>query len=148
MRNLVFLIYNLALYGEIILKKTFFKILAFILGFLATSCDLGINNDPPIHVMYGIPTTEYKISGFVKDNQNTPIEGIEINFHFTSTYTNPDGSFSIDEELSSFHDSKLYAVDIDGTENGGEFQSEEFDLNLTETDEQHDIEIILDEKEE
>ena len=79
---------------------------------------------------YGTPTVDYQVKGFVTDLQGTPIQGIKVRAPYNfdgsegqSVLTDENGRFELDEFHSEYND-KLIVEDIDGEDNGGEFQSD------------------------
>lgn len=98
------------------------------MGFVACSED----ESDDIPVMYGTPTSDYKISGTVQTEKGKPIEGINVIFQGRNggkpkdvliIETDEDGKFST-EYINSFDTDIYYLkfVDVDGAENGGEFE--------------------------
>ncbi len=95
---------------------------------------------------YGTPYDEYEIKGKVLDADNNPIEGIfvttqsgvlkdgvDLSKHYRgSATTKSDGTFLINDIFYISEDQKLFAVDIDGEENGGKFETTEVPLDLDE----------------
>ena len=107
-----------------------------LLGFSA--CD--DKNDPSdLPLMYGTPTADYKAEGVVTDEDGNHIKGIQIKAEMKSVLTG-----DLDSQIVYSDDSGKYATekhyekklltltvtDIDGEENGGEF--EEMTINLQE----------------
>ncbi len=101
---------------------------------------------------YGTPYGEYVIKGKVVDTDLNPINGIKVTLvpqyfnnqdalddlrdenNYEVTTTRGDGSFEILDPYWS--DSQtLYAIDVDGPENGGEFQSTKSDFEFVKVDE-------------
>lgn len=83
---------------------------------------------------YGTPTVDYQVKGFVTDLQGTPIQGIKVRAPYNfdgsegqSVLTDENGRFELDEFHSMLY-GKLYVEDIDGEDNGGEFQSDTIDI--------------------
>ena len=79
---------------------------------------------------YGTPTVDYQVKGFVTDLQGTPIQGIKVRAPYNfdgsegqNVLTDENGRFELDEFHSGLND-KLIVEDIDGEDNGGEFQSD------------------------
>ena len=103
-----------------------------LLGFTGvTSC-----NQPQVGdqlVEYGCPTADYKVLGTVKDSAGKPIKGIQVVTEETfrdksvlrdTTYSDANGNFSL--QKSDFPLERTLNVifnDVDGVENGGEFES-------------------------
>lgn len=107
-----------------------------LLGFSA--CD--DKTDPLDYpLMYGTPTADYKAEGVVTDESGNPIEGIKVMVELQSylngssetkaVYSGDDGQF-ITPTYNNQRILSLTATDIDGEENGGEF--EERVINLQE----------------
>ena len=79
---------------------------------------------------YGTPTVDYQVKGFVTDLLGTPIQGIRVRAPYNfdgsegqNVLTDENGRFELDEFHSGLND-KLIVEDIDGEDNGGEFQSD------------------------
>ena len=104
-----------------------------LLGFSA--CSGSLSNEQPD--MYGTPTADYKAEGSVTDEEGNPIEGIKVKVELRGYYNNSsetksvysggDGQFITpqyrDQEIIS-----LTAIDIDGGNNGGEFEDKTINL--------------------
>ena len=77
---------------------------------------------------YGTPYEEFKpyfgASGRVVDTEGEPIPGIEASVGTNKVLTKADGHFYVD----SYTYDKLTLIDIDGEENGGEFESKHIEL--------------------
>ena len=92
---------------------------------------------------YGVPTVRYCVKGIVTDEDGNPIKNIKasmkeeysdergsIYFPLDSTMTDAHGQFTIDNLRDGYlGHHKLILEDIDGEENGGEFQSDTLSLN-------------------
>ena len=83
---------------------------------------------------YGTPTVDYQVKGFVTDLLGTPIQGIRVRAPYNfdgsegqNVLTDENGRFELDEFHSMLY-GKLYVEDIDGEDNGGEFQSDTIDI--------------------
>ena len=103
-----------------------------LLGFSA--CDNG-----GMMLMYGTPTFDYQADGRVVDEEGTPIEGIRVKVTLGDewstkidgtqveggvVHSGKDGLFT----TKKFEDIEIYsltAIDVDGEENGGEFETQE-----------------------
>ena len=88
-----------------------------------------------VPVMYGSPSTTYEVKGKVLDNKGNPINGIKIALQDDATDPNP---YEIAESQSLENGdykirSKLYlsVEDIDGAENGGEFEEQTIELDFS-----------------
>lgn len=89
--------------------------------------------------MYGTPTADYKADGRVTDEDGNPVKGIEVKVALTDwkqetatanggiVYSDKNGSFTTAE----YDDEPFFSLtvtDVDGAENGGEFESQVIDL--------------------
>lgn len=96
-------------------------------------------------LMYGSPTVRYSVKGHVTDEDGNPIKNIKASvktcpyedgtlYHpIDSTMTDAHGQFTIDNLCDGYLDHhKLILEDIDGEENGGEFQSDTLSLDQLE----------------
>lgn len=102
--------------------------------------------------MYGCPHSDYVVSGTVTDEAGNPIGGISVrqyqspgpNESGTVIYdgwesgelvkTAADGTFRIEQELTSFGgDEEFMFRDVDGPENGGEFEDQAQKFNFKQT---------------
>lgn len=89
---------------------------------------------------YGVPEAEYQgeymASGRVVDPENNPIQGIKVSVEEGyRMYTDISGSFFISTDIP-----RLYIDDVDGEENGGEYESQQVDL----TEQAYDLgDIVL-----
>ena len=90
-------------------------------------------------LMYGSPTADYKAEGIVADEDGNPIEGIQIKAEMKSVLTGDlDSQIVYSDDNGKYATEKHYekrlltltVTDIDGEENGGEF--EEMTINLQE----------------
>ena len=89
---------------------------------------------------YGIPHAMYELKGVISDKETSnPIQNIQIIRQICSEYgdtiyTNTEGKYVFDSvfsENSTFH---LKIEDIDGEENGGEFETQEIEVKFTQAD--------------
>lgn len=113
--------------------KLFNRLLALMgVGMFANAC-----------VMYATPVATYRISGSVKDEAGNPIEGISLRQYQAAgpnrdgsviydgwegpelARTAADGTFSFSSNVTSFggEEDDFIFRDIDGPENGGEFEA-------------------------
>ena len=108
-----------------IMQRFWFAILG-VLGFSA--CD-----NPPLD-MYGSPTVDFMVKGKVTDSEGTPIKGIVI----SSKRGLSDDLSAVTDEKGEFVTNKikefgvmgtLVFTDVDGAENGGDFETYEKDLS-------------------
>ena len=88
--------------------------------------------------MYGTPVVEFSVKGKVVDPDGNPIQGIEISHDYSGhkVYTLEDGSFDYASEDIGFEMETvtLEFTDIDGEENGGDFQSQEVPVPVQQTE--------------
>jgi len=115
--------------------KFFDKIIIVLLGVVGLS---GVLNS--CYYKYGMPVTEYEINGVVTDKTTAkPIQNIRVirqkyQEYGDTMYTSPQGIyvFKLWEDFSNpVH---LKFEDIDGEENGGEFETQEIDVKITDAD--------------
>ena len=114
--------------------KFFNKIIVWLLGlggiFVGNSC-----------VLYGVPSVDYEIKGVVINEENAqPIQNIRVIRSIDSdpktwdaTYTDSNGKYSF---KFGFFEFGFYLIfeDIDGEENGGDFETEEMLVVITKAD--------------
>ena len=93
-----------------------------ILGF--SGCDA--LNEPLC--MYGSPSVDYKVSGVITDSDGNPLKGIQVALYPDTVYTDEKGEFSISDRSSSLIP-PIKFTDVDGEENGGEFETVEKQLD-------------------
>ena len=98
------------------------------LGFTACS-DNSINS---MMCEYGTPTVQFTVKGRVTDADGKPIKGIVISskdVYGLDAVTGEDGHFATQKiEAIGIHGTLLF-TDIDGAENGGEFETQTVDLD-------------------
>ena len=105
-----------------------------LLGFSA--CD--DKTDPLDYpLMYGTPTADYKAEGIVTDEDGNHIKGIQIKAEMKSVLTGDlDSQIVYSDDSGKYATEKHYekklltltATDIDGEENGGEFEEKVINL--------------------
>lgn len=111
-----------------------------LLGFagIYSSCDTNHHNFAP---EYGMPSADFIVSGKVVDPNGNPLKDIVIEcgahvnqqgeiYHVNSrdtVHTKADGSFEKAWNGFSRYADKLYLIDEDGPENGGEFEDKLYD---------------------
>ena len=86
-------------------------------------------------VEYGTPNADFQIKGQVTYEGGIPIPGIRVRAPYSyidgsegqNVLTDENGRFELDEFHSMLY-GKLYVEDIDGENNGGEFQSDTIDI--------------------
>jgi len=115
-----------------IIIKFFDKIIFLLLGFLGMFYSCKSAGE-----MYGVPSADYEIKGTVTDKENAqPIKNIRvIHQRYRDTiYTNAEGKYAFIYMGGLLDRLNLKVEDIDGEENGGEFETKEIDVVITETD--------------
>lgn len=116
--------------------KRFIYFLLALLGFGAVSCDNGSMDD--VVAEYGCPHINFSLKARVVDEAGKPIEGIEVqtkdNAFYADNYSDAEGN--IDLNVSMWPDTNIDLVftDVDGAENGGEFET--LELNIADKVEQ------------
>ena len=114
--------------------KRFIYFLFVLLGFGAVACDNGSHTV----VEYGCPTMTFSLKARVVDEAGKPIEGIEVqtkdNAFYADNYSDAEGN--IDLKVGMWPDTNIDLVftDVDGAENGGEFEA--LELNIADKVEQ------------
>ena len=109
--------------------KFFDKIILLLLGFSGAMYNCG--------GMYGEPSADYEIKGIVTDKENAqPIKNIRvIHQRYRDTiYTNAEGKYAFIYKGDLLDQLNLKVEDIDGEENGGEFETKELDVMITISD--------------
>jgi putative lipoprotein (rSAM/lipoprotein system) len=86
--------------------------------------------------MYGTPWADYEVKGKVLDADGDPIKGIKVSliedqYNSQSTQSLEDGTFKVSLGTIPFDKLKLTAQDIDGAENGGEFEEKTVELDFS-----------------
>jgi putative lipoprotein (rSAM/lipoprotein system) len=106
-----------------------------LLGFGAWSC----NSDwGDVVAEYGCPNMTFSLKARVVDEAGKPIEGIEVqtknNAFYMDNYSDAEGN--IDLQVSMWPDTNIDLIftDVDGKENGGEFET--LELNIADKVEQ------------
>ena len=90
--------------------------------------------------MYGTPVVQFSVKGKVVDTEGNPISGIEVSqsqaYDGRKVYTSEDGSFDYTAEDIGFEMESvtLTFTDVDGEENGGDFQSHEVTVPMQQTE--------------
>lgn len=116
--------------------KRFIYFLFVLLGFGAVACDNGSMDD--VVAEYGCPHINFSLKARVVDEAGNPIAGIEVqtkeNDFYADNYSDAEGN--IDLNVSMWPDTNIDLVftDVDGAENGGEFEA--LELNIADKVEQ------------
>ena len=116
-----------------IFLKIFDKTLIGVLGLVGiVSCDSACE--------YGTPHADYEIKGtiLVKDTKE-PIKNIRVIHQYKlawgdTIYSDEAGKYEFNYQNYLFDIQKLKFEDIDGVENGGEFETKEIEITFTEAD--------------
>ena len=116
--------------------KRFIYFLLALLGFGTIACDNVSMKD--VVAEYGCPHINFSLKARVIDEAGKPIEGIEVqtkNYAFyAGNYSDAEGN--IDLKVGMWPDTNIDLVftDVDGAENGGEFET--LELNIADKVEQ------------
>lgn len=100
-----------------------------LLGFAGTASCEYINQA----CEYGMPTMDFEVSGKVVNEEAAPVKGIQVSCSIIkepgieTVLTAEDGSFTI---AGTSVNARLEFEDIDGPENGGEFESMYQDISV------------------
>ena len=88
--------------------------------------------------MYGTPTTDFTVKGKVTDSEGTPIKGIVVSSTGLNSFVDGTGLSAVTDENGTFVTNTikefgvrgtLVFTDVDGAENGGDFETYEKDLS-------------------
>ena len=112
--------------------RTFAAAILGLLGF--ASCEKA--GEEPTLQMYGMPYAQFKALGSVSDETGNPVEGIRVAIRQTlqdtheylddTVYTDSKGAYLLEREIYGKTDSaRIVFEDVDGPENGGEFEQTE-----------------------
>lgn len=123
-----------------------------ILGFSGCSDGDDIIDTPD---MYGVPMADFLFKGELQDAEGNPIQGVDVEIKYYESMTSEaDGSFSSTFAGWPINDYTMIFTDVDGEENGGEFQTKEIELpfeDAVESDDQYLFDlgtVVLEPKEE
>ncbi len=116
------------------MKNKYLLLLLSLLGFA------GCENSQNYACMYDTPNSDFEIKGKVIDTDGDPIKAISVEASGNTTTTDSNGDFSID--FNTVYVYKVSISDIDGQENGGEFESVE--LIADDYSEYKDGKIVVD----
>ncbi len=134
------------------MKRELFLSMLSLLGFSGCSESGGnVYSEPD---MYGTPTEDFRFMGTLTDSEGNPIQGINVNVRSSSddVVTDAEGAFLTDltTEIDNYY--TVTFTDIDGVENGGEFETKQVEVKSGESEdidgrEVFDLGIVtLDEK--
>ena len=101
------------------------------MGFGAVACE-EVNSD--VAGEYGVPHVTFSLKARVVDEAGEPIEGIKVSANWIEGYTNQDGEININGSVFTGSQYRVTFEDVDGEENGGEFET--LVLDITEKVEQ------------
>ena len=114
--------------------KRFIYFLLALIGFGAGACD----NMRDVAAEYGCPHINFSLKARVVDEAGKPIEGIEVQTRNGAFYmdNHSDAEGNIDLKVNMWPDTNIDLVftDVDGAENGGEFET--LELNIADKVEQ------------
>ena len=88
--------------------------------------------------MYGSPTVDFMVKGKVTDSEGTPIKGIVVSSTGLHSFVDGTGLSAVTDENGAFVTNTikefgvcgtLVFTDVDGAENGGDFETYEKDLS-------------------
>ena len=107
--------------------------------YVAENLEVKLFEDVPC--MYGTPVVEFSVKGRVVDADANPIPNIEVTWGnmydmYGKTVTAEDGTFHYKNEEIGFEmtDVVLTFTDVDGEANGGDFETEDVQVPLMQTD--------------
>jgi putative lipoprotein (rSAM/lipoprotein system) len=118
-----------------------------LLGFGAAlaGCGKMYSPPPPDIIMYGVVPTQFEVKGRVTDADDKPLENIRVVLKLRddeteenqnrqmlrdTVYTDANGRFETERRPEISLPWAVIASDIDGEENGGEFETEEQQLTV------------------
>ena len=106
--------------------------------FVAEEVNVMMKRFEEIPCMYGTPYMEFSIKGRVTDTDERPLQGIEVSMEdgMQKVLTAEDGSFQYAGQMDAFvsEEMTLTFTDVDGEDNGGDFETKEVTVPLTQTD--------------
>ena len=117
--------------------KRLINLLLLLLGFSAVSCNSDERENEGV-CMYGVPTVDFHLVTRVVDEENNPIRGIQIldshpyeSFGYEGCYTDSNGRVNFKGKNRPVP-TKLLLKDVDGEENGGEFEDKLYEVKYNE----------------
>ena len=106
--------------------------------YVAEEISVRLNPVEEQECMYGTPYVEFSIKGRVTDTEERPLQGIEVSMEdgMQKVLTAKDGSFNYVAGMNAFglKEVTLTFTDVDGEENGGDFETEVLTIPVTQTD--------------
>lgn len=106
------------------MKKLIYLLMT-LLGFGAVSCE---QITEEVAAEYGVPHVNFSLKARVVDEAGEPIEGIKVRVDWVEEYTNQDGEISINDSVYTWSINRVRFEDVDGEENGGEFETLTLDI--------------------
>lgn len=122
-------------------KKRIITVRTLLSGVLAMLGFAGCANSADASCEYGMPMVDYRVTGEVKDESGKPLPGIQVivkdeallgkegakpyqRYEGDTIYTDSKGAFQSAMIVSSYlKEQEVIFNDVDGKENGGEFES-------------------------
>ena len=95
---------------------------------------------------YGVMLVEYRVTGKVVDKEDNPIADILVGDDYSCNHalTKDDGTFVFESEGVIFDSVTLNFRDLDGEDNGGEFETKYQQVTLSQDNyEANDVEVIM-----
>ena len=110
--------------------KRFIYFLFVLLGFGAVACDNGMHDQVP---EYGCPTAHFSLKARVIDEEGNPIAGIEVqtkgHVYYSANFSDAEGNIDLTTGMWPNIDIGVIFTDVDGEENGGEFETLELNIS-------------------
>lgn len=106
------------------MKRLIYMLMA-LMGFGAVACE-EVNSD--VAGEYGVPHVTFSLKARVVDEVGEPIEGIKVSANWIEGYTNQDGEININGSVFTGSQYRVTFEDVDGEENGGEFETLTLDI--------------------
>lgn len=106
------------------MKRLIYMLMA-LMGFGAVACE-EVNSD--VAGEYGVPHVTFSLKARVVDEVGEPIEGIKVSANWIEGYTNHDGEININGSVFTGSQYRVTFEDVDGEENGGEFETLVLDI--------------------
>lgn len=106
------------------MKRLIYMLMALV-GFGAVSCE---EITEEVAGEYGVPHVNFSLKARVVDEAGEPIEGIKVRVDWVEEYTNQDGEISINGSVFTGSQNRVRFEDVDGEENGGEFETLTLDI--------------------
>lgn len=111
--------------------RRFIYFLLALLGFGTIACDNGSMED--VVAEYGCPHINFSLKARVVDEAGKPIEGIEVqtkdNDFYYGNFSDAEGNIDLTTGIWPDTNIDLVFTDVDGAENGGEFETLELNIS-------------------